>query len=110
MNFTEVYKAIVEWQLTQFGTAEQRGPVGPLRHLVKEANEAIDSFGSGSNELGKREVVDCLFLTLEASWRSGMTLPELIELLWTKLRENRARSWPAVTADQPVEHVREAGN
>lgn len=93
-----------QWQETTFGPRESRGPNGPLKHLEKEAREASEE------EYGARQLIeisDCFFLTMEAVWRSGMGLSDLISLSRAKLEENQARNWPTPTADGAVEHIRE---
>jgi hypothetical protein len=93
-----------EWSQLTFGTDSERGPVGGLRHLIKEADEAIRSIGT-PEFLG--EIGDCFALTLDAARRGGVSLSKLIEQVNRKLAINKKRTWQKLTSDEPVEHVRE---
>lgn len=94
-----------EWQKKTFGGAEVRGPTGSLKHLIKEAKEALESVGT-DNEHAKEEIVDCLFLVFEAAWRSGMTFNNVVKKANEKLQVNKSRNWNNVGVDEPVEHDR----
>lgn len=106
-----------EWSRATFGSDAERGPVGPLRHLAKEAGEAEDAAhlvretagGCGSwtaRENLRVELADCLLLLLDASRRAGLTPLDLVRAARVKLAVNKARVWPKAAADQPVEHDR----
>lgn len=91
------------WSRAVFGSDEERGPAGPLKHLLKEAQEALDD---PSDVI---EIIDCLFLVFDAARRAGLTYDQVVELAFHKLEINRARKWPAPTSsldDLPVEHIR----
>lgn len=117
-----------EWSRATFGSDKERGPVGPLKHLEKEAKEAwveaqmLDGFREskktnrtpdydidikGCEKDLRTEIADCLFLTFDAARRAGMTLDELINTAFEKLEINKSRKWGKPTADGPVEHIRE---
>lgn len=112
-----------------FGSSKDRGPLGALKHLEKEAKEAqaelemIEIFTKRMQEVNDldprvaesltskkhlhEEIVDCLFLTYDAARRSGMTFDDLYEGAFRKLEKNRKRKWQVPTSpDQPIEHVR----
>lgn len=89
-----------EWSQETFGTDAERGPVGALRHLAKEAIEAAE------NPTDRTEYADCLLLILDASRRAGIRLHDLIKEADKKLEINKQRTWPKPTSDEPVEHVR----
>lgn len=89
-----------EWSQTTFGRDAARGPIGPLKHLLKEAAEAIANPGDLT------EYADCLLLILDATRRAGFTLTRLLDAAAVKLDQNRNRAWPAPVDDEPVEHVR----
>ena len=90
------------WSQSVFGTDSERGPVGPLKHLEKEAREAQDS------PFDLEEKADCLFLIFDAVRRSGKTLPDLMDACEKKLEINKARKWNKnVKEGEPIEHIRE---
>ena len=89
------------WSRETFGADEVRGPLGPLKHLEKEAKEAQE------NPDDEFEYADCLFLLFDAARRKGMTLQQLIETCEVKLEINKLRKWNKPTDDGPVEHVRD---
>lgn len=89
------------WSQATFGTDAERGPIGALKHLAKEAVEAQDPTAD------KYEIADCFILTCDAARRSGLTPDELMTLVEQKLVINKARSWPRPVDDEPVEHIRD---
>jgi hypothetical protein len=90
-----------EWSQATFGKDSERGPIGPLKHLEKEAREAQDK------PADLMEFVDCLFLTFDATRRAGFTLSQLTEAAFKKLAINKARTWPKTTdMNAAVEHER----
>jgi hypothetical protein len=89
-----------EWSQATFGADSERGPRGPLLHLAKEVQEALE------HPTDPMEYVDCLFLTLDASRRAGFPAPRLLELAFEKLEINKRRKWNKPTSDNPVEHDR----
>lgn len=94
------------WSYETFGPRSHRGPAGPLRHLVKEAAEALEA---DSHDKQWEEIADCLFLVFDAAHRAGMTYANLTFAAMDKLNKNQSRKWPdwrTVPADQPIEHVR----
>lgn len=99
-NFRELAHAHGQWSEATFGTSEMRGPLGPLRHLQKEVQEAIDAPYDAS------EYADLLLLVLDASRRAGLSGLGLVAQAFAKLDANKLRDWPVGEPDQPVEHVR----
>lgn len=100
-----------EWSQKMFGTDQERGPMGPVRHLVKESQEveaALDVYNAGqcSKDAVTEELADCLILVLDASRRHGVKVMQLIEAAQAKMQKNKARAWPKPVDDMPVEHVR----
>ena len=89
-----------QWSQATFGTDSQRGPIGALRHLEKEAREAID------NPRDIMEYADCLLLILDASRRAGFMAGTLVQAAQRKMAINRTREWPRPELDVPIEHVR----
>ena|ERR1035437_2410915 len=90
-----------EWSQATFGTDAERGPVGALKHLEKEAREAQ------AKPEDLEEYADCLFLTFDAARRAGLTLDALIDQAFVKLAKNRKRRWVvSENPDEPIEHER----
>lgn len=92
-----------DWSEATFGTNAQRGPVGPLKHLLKEVNEAIEK----PDDI--EEYADCVFLIFDACRRAGFSFHQLVHAIRAKLAVNRVRKWPPISeqsATEPAEHVR----
>lgn len=89
-----------EWSERTFGTSAERGPIGSLRHLANEVQEAI------ADPTDIVEFADCLSLTLDAVRRAGFTLLELLAAAHAKLAVNKLRQWEKPTTDEAVSHVR----
>lgn len=101
--FSRFWDEQSDWSQLTFGPDCERGPIGPLKHLVKEAKEAQDS----PTDLS--EFVDCLFLVIDATRRAGFSKESLLVAAFDKLAVNRARSWPdwrSAPADEAIEHDR----
>lgn len=95
------------WSQETFGADQERGPLGALKHLRKEVQEAIDSYESGELDELQIEIVDCLFLTFDAARRSGLSYDEFIAKAFDKLKINKGRTWRKPGAgDEPIEHDR----
>lgn len=92
-----------KWSQATFGADQERGPIGALKHLEKEAKEAYEAVGTqGLPE----ELADCFLLILDASRRAGIKPLELVKLAQQKMQKNKARTWAKPVADEPVEHVK----
>lgn len=89
-----------EWSQATFGSDTERGPLGALRHLEKEARETQEA------PQDSEEYADCFLLILDAARRAGISPLQLIEAAQRKMVINRARTWPKPVDDNPVEHVR----
>lgn len=101
LSLEEFWDAHAEWSQATFGSDQERGPAGPLKHLAKEVNEAL------ANPTDIEEYADCLFLIFDATRRAGFTYEDLRIAVNEKLKVNKARKWQKPTnADEPVEHVR----
>lgn len=91
-----------EWSQATFGTDAERGPIGTLKHLEKEAREAMNAPHDAE------EYADCLLLVLDASRRAGMTVADLLRSAHAKMRINKLRKWPKnPDPTRPTEHIRE---
>jgi hypothetical protein len=91
-----------EWSYETFGPPEIRGPVGPLKHLEKEAKEA---YQEQDLEKRKEEIIDCLFLSFDAAHRAGMGYSEISRIAMAKLKKNKGRKWPDWRDAKPEEAV-----
>ena len=89
-----------QWSQATFGKDEGRGPSGPLKHLVKEVQEAL------ADPKNPEEYADLLFLVFDAARRSGLNYYQMLEEVFKKLEKNKARQWGPPSATEPVEHVR----
>lgn len=89
------------WSQSTFGLDTERGPVGALKHLEKEAVEAQKSPDDIT------EYADCFLLTIDAARRAGFSIESLVDAATKKQEVNRRRKWPEPQADVPVEHVKE---
>ena len=97
-NLLNLCYAQSEWSQKTFGTDAERGPIGALKHLEKEAREAQE------NPKDTSEYADCLLLILDASRRAGINVTQLIDAAAQKMIVNMARKWPKPNGDMPVEH------
>lgn len=94
-------KSLIVWSSKTFGNEFERGPVGALKHLEKEAREA-------QNEpTDLEEYADIFILLCDALWRVGFTFVDLINAVETKHEKNKKRNWPKnVDPNEPVEHIK----
>jgi ParB family chromosome partitioning protein len=108
MEFAEAFRDLVidhaDWSQKTFGLDADRGPIGPLKHLAKEAVEAQEAINTPKF---RAELADCFLLILDAARRSGIKPMQLVEAAQAKMKVNRERTWPKPTPDEPVEHVKE---
>lgn len=86
-----------EWSEKTFGNV---GPVGPLKHLSKEALEAA----ADPDDLS--EWADMQFLLWDAQRRAGITDEQITEALEEKLKVNMARHWPEPKDGEPRLHIK----
>jgi len=99
-DLLDLWERQADWSQRTFGPDTERGPIGPLKHLEKEAREAQ------ANPIDRTEYADCLLLVLDASRRAGIKLGDLITEAIDKQKINMARTWPTPQPDMPVEHVK----
>lgn len=86
-----------EWSNATFGNV---GPIGPLKHLSKEALETA----AAPNDLS--EWADMQFLFWDAQRRAGITDGQLEQAMIEKLEINKSRTWPEPKDGEPREHIR----
>ncbi|MGV3785154.1 DUF550 domain-containing protein [Citrobacter freundii] len=84
------------WSQATFGDV---GPVGPLKHLSKEALEAAAEPGDLS------EWAEMQFLIWDAQRRAGISDEQITQAMADKLVINRARQWPEPKDGEPRLHV-----
>ncbi len=94
----QVRIAHAEWSQATFGNV---GPVGPLKHLSKEALEAAEQPGDLS------EWADMHFLLWDAQRRAGITDEQITQAMIEKLAINKQRSWPEPKDGEPRLHIKE---
>ena len=85
-----------EWSQATFGNV---GPIGPLKHLAKEAMEAAAAPGDLS------EWADMQFLLWDAQRRAGITDEQITQAMIDKLAVNKARQWPEPKDGEPRLHI-----
>lgn len=94
----QVRIAHAEWSQATFGNV---GPVGPLKHLAKEAMEAAVE----PDDLS--EWADMQFLLWDAQRRAGITDEQITQAMIDKLAVNKQRSWPEPKDGEPRLHIKE---
>nr|WP_270774357.1 dATP/dGTP pyrophosphohydrolase domain-containing protein [Klebsiella pneumoniae] len=93
----QVRIAHAEWSQATFGNV---GPVGPLKHLAKEAMEAAVE----PDDLS--EWADMQFLLWDAQRRAGITDEQITQAMIEKLAVNKQRKWPAPKDGEPRLHIK----
>ncbi|HBM8518881.1 TPA: DUF550 domain-containing protein [Escherichia coli] len=90
-----------KWSDSTFGCV---GPIGPLKHLSKEALEAA----AEPDDLS--EWADMHFLLWDAQRRAGISDAEINVAMEDKLKINMERQWPEPKDGEPRLHIKEPGN
>ncbi len=85
------------WADKTFGSI---GPVGPLKHLSKEALEAAAAPGDLS------EWADMQFLLWDAQRRAGISDEQITLAMVEKLAVNKQREWPEPKDGEPRLHIK----
>ncbi len=86
-----------EWSQTTFGKV---GPLGPLKHLAKEAMEAAAAPGDLS------EWADMQFLLWDAQRRADISDEQITLAMVEKLAVNKQRQWPEPLDGGPRLHIK----
>ncbi len=94
----QVRREHAEWSQATFGNV---GPVGPLKHLAKEAIEAA----AEPDDLS--EWADMQFLMWDAQRRAGITDEQITQAMIDKLAVNKQRKWPEPKDGEPRLHIKE---
>ena len=100
-DFRDIWAAHAQWSRKTFGKDNERGPQGPLKHLIKEAEEAMD------NPSDPHEFADCMFLTMDAARRAGHDVNALLFAMVEKLEILKGRNYKKVADGQPSFHIKE---
>ncbi|HBZ3608677.1 TPA: DUF550 domain-containing protein [Klebsiella pneumoniae] len=98
MDREHVRNEHAEWSQATFGNV---GPVGPLKHLSKEALEAAAEPGDLS------EWADMQFLLWDAQRRAGITDEQITQAMINKLAVNKQREWQEPKDGEPRLHIKE---
>lgn len=85
------------WSDETFGDV---GPVGPLKHLSKEAIEA----DAEPDDLS--EWADMQFLLWDAQRRAGISDEQITKAMVEKLAVNKQREWPEPKDGEPRLHIK----
>lgn len=94
----QVRREHAEWSQVTFGNV---GPIGPLKHLAKEAMEAA----AESDDLS--EWADMQFLLWDAQRRAGITDEQITQAMIEKLAVNKQREWPEPKDGEPRLHIKD---
>lgn len=94
----QVRREHAAWSQATFGDV---GPVGPLKHLSKEALEAAAEPGDLS------EWADMQFLLWDAQRRAGISDEQINQAMVEKLAVNKQREWPEPKDGEPRLHIKE---
>ncbi|MDM2819471.1 dATP/dGTP pyrophosphohydrolase domain-containing protein [Citrobacter sp. Cpo102] len=101
MASEQVRREHAAWSQATFGDV---GPVGPLKHLAKEALEAA----AAPDDLS--EWADLQFLLWDAQRRAGISDEQITLAMVEKLAVNKQREWPEPKDGEPRLHIKVAGN
>lgn len=93
----QIRREHAEWSDATFGDV---GPVGPLKHLSKEALESAAEPGDLS------EWVDMQFLLWDAQRRAGISDEQITQAMVEKLAVNKQREWPEPKDGEPRLHIK----
>lgn len=92
VKFTELWQRLSNWSDKQFGLPSSRGPIGPLKHALKEIQEEL----LAGNLYDIMEYANVLQLVLDASRRAGFTCHGLINAAQAKLE---------ISENEPIQHI-----
>ncbi|EOX8583121.1 DUF550 domain-containing protein [Salmonella enterica subsp. diarizonae] len=93
----QIRREHAEWSDKTFGDV---GPIGPLKHLSKEALEAV----AEPDDLS--EWADMQFLLWDAQRRAGITDEQITRAMVEKLAVNKQREWPEPKDGEPRLHIK----
>lgn len=93
----QIRREHAEWSDATFGDV---GPIGPLKHLSKEALEAA----AEPDDLS--EWADMQFLLWDAQRRAGISDEQITQAMVEKLAVNKQREWPEPKDGEPRLHIK----
>lgn len=94
----QIRREHAEWSDKTFGDV---GPVGPLKHLSKEALEVA------TDPSDPLEWADMQFLLWDAQRRMGISDEFITRAMIEKLAINKSRQWPEPEDGEPRFHIKE---
>ncbi|ENY1919487.1 DUF550 domain-containing protein [Salmonella enterica] len=94
----QIRREHAEWSDAAFGDV---GPIGPLKHLSKEALEAA----AEPDDLS--EWADMQFLLWDAQRRASISDEQITQAMVEKLAVNKQREWPEPKDGEPRLHIKE---
>ncbi|EPV5272756.1 DUF550 domain-containing protein [Salmonella enterica] len=94
----QIRREHAEWSDATFGDV---GPIGPLKHLSKEALEAA----AEPDDLS--EWADMQFLLWDAKRRAGISDEQITQAMVEKLAVNKQREWPVPRDGEPRLHIKD---
>ncbi|EDG2429473.1 DUF550 domain-containing protein [Salmonella enterica] len=94
----QIRREHAEWSDATFGDV---GPIGPLKHLSKEALE------TAAEPSDLSEWADMQFLLWDAQRRAGITDEQIALAMVEKLAVNKKREWPEPKDGEPRLHIKE---
>lgn len=94
----QIRREHAEWSDATFGDV---GPIGPLKHLSKEALEAA----AEPDDLS--EWADMQFLLWDAQHRAGISDEQITQAMVEKLAVNKQREWPVPRDGEPRLHIKD---
>jgi len=98
------------WSIGNFGTNSERGGTGPLRHMIKEAQEVIDVIEMGGEDIDydalAEEMGDIMFLFLDTMYRTKLPCEMLVSAMEQKMPILELRNYPKTADGVPSEHVK----
>lgn len=101
-NFQKLYNSQKRFSLKTFGSAKDRPFSGPLNHLKREIDEAIES-GDIS------EFADMFLLLIDGFHRRfpSNNADSMIAAARKKLEINKARKWGKMDSEGVSEHIKD---
>lgn len=105
-DLEDFWIAQADWSRATFGSDQERGPMGPVKHLQKEVLETLHELENGDLFQAKLELVDCLFLVFDAARRAGYSVTTLTQAAFEKLDINKSMEWVKQDSNEPMEHKR----
>lgn len=98
-KFNNFIKNRNEFSAKTFGSPTERNCMGPLYHLKKEINELIE------NPDDTMEWADCFLLILDAAWRKGYSVDDMVSFASKKLEINKTRNWGLPDENGAIHHI-----